>query len=273
MFMSGQRITWRQAEQLRARLSDRDLAIVKSLDATRVLTGQQLTRLHFADLSPSTQDRTRRRVLQRLTEWRVLARLERVIGGVRAGSTGWVYRLDVAGQRLVQLATAEPPGGRIRPPWTPSLLFLAHSLAISEVYVGLVEATRTGTVRLSRFETEPASWWPDGLGGFLKPDAFLVLSGPSYDELVWLEVDRATESLPTLKRQLAAYLGFVTRGQLGPLGVMPHVVLSAPSPRRTADLQSLIDSLDIANRLFRVSNAEDTPGLLIELASAIEEPP
>ncbi len=45
--------------------------------------------------------RIARRVLARLTELGVLARLERRIGGLRAGSSGYVYYLGPAGQRLV----------------------------------------------------------------------------------------------------------------------------------------------------------------------------
>jgi hypothetical protein len=271
--MSGQRTTWRQAEELKARLGDRDWQILHSLQCSRVLTGLQLTRLRFYDLSPDSQDRTRRRVMERLAGWQVVTRLDRVIGGVRAGSTGWIYSLGPVGQRLLLLEALERGQTRIRKPWTPSPLFLAHSLAISEIYVQLVEATRHGDVRLTSFDAEPNSWWPDGLGGFLKPDAFVVLSGPRFDELVWLEVDRATESLPTVRRQLTAYLGFVTRGQFGPSGVTPQVVLSTPNARRAADIRALIESLNSSNKLFRVAEATGTVRLLIDLATAIEEPP
>lgn len=273
--MKGQRVTWAAAERLAGRLSARDWAIIHSLADSRVLSGEQLSRLHFVELSHLTQHRTRRRVLTRLTDWHVLTRLERTIGGVHAGSSGWVYALGPAGQRLSQrAANQQGMAARIRTPWTPGTLFLKHSLDVAEVYVQLTEASRSGEFSLTRFETEPAYWWPDGLGGFLKPDAYLVLSTAGYDELIWLEVDRATESLPTLRRKLTAYANFVARGQLGPSGVIPHVVISTPTPRRTDAVRAIAESVDQTGGIFRVTNFASAAGQLIELAiGSPEEPP
>lgn len=239
--MTAQHVTWAEAERIGERLSQRDWAVLRSLAAVRVLTGDQLTRLHFQDLSSRTRERVRRRVLARLTELQIVARLGRAVGGVRAGSSGWVYALDVAGQRLAQLDRGQRDDtGRLRRAWTPSVLFLGHSLAVAELYVRLVEQARGAAFTVAAFQAEPACWWPDGLGGFIKPDAFVALSTERFDELVWLEVDRGTESLPTLRRKLHGYLDFVERGQLGPRDAVPQVVVAVPDEHRYSGVQGLV---------------------------------
>lgn len=272
--MSGLRATWAAVERLAIRLSERDWTIIRSLADCRVLTGDQLSRLHFVELSDHTKQRVRRRVLERLNSWQVVSRLDRVIGGVRAGSTGWVYTLGVAGQRLMRLEADQHDNRRIRSPWTPGAMFLQHSLDIAEIYVQLHEAARNTDFEVTSFDTEPTSWWPDGLGGFLKPDAHLVLSTNRFDELIWLEVDRGTESLPTLKRQLTGYVNFAQRGQLGPSGVMPHVVISTPNERRAESTKAIAEYLDPDSTIFRITTFEGASKALIALtANSPEEPP
>src|SRR5258707_10478743 len=130
----------------------------------RVLTGDQLTRLHFWNLALDSRDRTRRRVLARLVTHSLAATLDRRIGGARSGSAGTVYALDVAGQRALPLLGADVAmcgPTRARAPWTPGLPFLGHSLAISGLYSALREHERTRDLALVQFTTEPNSWHPD----------------------------------------------------------------------------------------------------------------
>lgn len=271
--MSTQRASWAAAERLLPRLSDRDWAILYSLKRSRVLTGHQLGRLHFFELSNLTQHRTTRLVLKRLTDWQLLTRLDRAIGGVRAGSTGWVYSLEPLGHRLIQLQTDSRDDQRIRKAWTPSLLFLKHSLAVAELYVQLAERSRSAAYQLAEFVTEPDCWWSDGLGSWLKPDAYLVLRTLDYDELVWLEVDRATESLPTLKRKMLGYQNFVERGQLGPDGIMPHVVISTPTWERANAVQKIIEPAGLAQGIFTVTTFAHASKHLVDLATSRPDKP
>ena len=111
-------------------LSDRDEAILLDLARVRVLSGGQLTRLHFSELTVANRERARRRVLNRLIEHHFVATLERrSIGGVRAGSSSLIYALGTAGQCALPLLGADMysagPTGRVRTPWTPGSLFLA----------------------------------------------------------------------------------------------------------------------------------------------------
>ena len=86
---------------------------------------------------------SRRRVLARLVANQLLTPLDRRIGGVRAGSAGLVFALGPAGQRLQALVADElSPSRRSRQPDTPTVRFLSHQLAVSELYVEFVEQTR-----------------------------------------------------------------------------------------------------------------------------------
>jgi hypothetical protein len=245
--MTARHLSRAAVERLCEGLSGRDQAVLHDLARVRVLTGVQLTRLHFTDLSATSRERTRRRVLARLAVRDLVTTLERRIGGARAGSAGLVYALGVAGQHVVQFLAQddEQPVKRPRQPWTPGRLFLAHSLAVSELYVRLVEAARSGALELRAYEAVPASWVPDGLGGWLKPDAYVVLGADDVEDSWWVEVDRATESLPTMKRKLRTYLDFVQRGQFGPDGVVPRVLITVPDdkPKRHADIKELFAHL------------------------------
>ncbi|MEA5358764.1 replication-relaxation family protein [Amycolatopsis sp., V23-08] len=238
--MTFRRTTAAALDQLADVLSDRDRHIVDDLARVRVLTGEQLTRLHFADLSAASRDRTRRRVLARLVSLKLLTTLERRIGGVRAGSRGLVYALNATGQRF---SAARSPGNRPRRPWTPGRLFLKHTLAVSELYVQLRALERAGELQLTTFEAEPASWHPDGSGGRLKPDAYIVVRSSDAADAYWLEQDEASEGLPTIKRKLLVYVQFARSGQVGPGGVIPRVLVSVPNEARRAAVAEVIACL------------------------------
>jgi hypothetical protein len=238
-------------EWVRERLGDRDQAIIESVNRLHLITGLQLERLHFAELAPAARARIRRRVLARLVSWRVLLPLERRIGGVRAGSSSLVFALDTAGQQLVRLTRDdERPARR---PGEPSVVLLGHRLGVTEAYVSLTELSRAGDFELAEFTTEPACWWPNGYGGWLKPDAYLRLAAKDYSDSWWLEQDMATEHLPVIKRKLGTYLEFAARG-LGPHDVMPRVLVSVPSEQRKAAVAGVMRSLpEPASQLFRVT--------------------
>jgi hypothetical protein len=99
---------WSELVPLVDTLGERDVAILRDLARVRVLTGGQLTRLHFSELTSTNRERARRRVLARLVEHRLVATLEgRTIGGVRAGSSGLIHSLGTAGQRALPLLGAD----------------------------------------------------------------------------------------------------------------------------------------------------------------------
>lgn len=246
--MTRQRVSAAYIDDLAIRLSDRDRTIVDEFSRIRVATGAQLERLVFHELDSPSRAVVRRRVLGRLATWRVLTPLKRRVGGAHGGSAGLVFALDSAGQQLLRRWHVEraDDGQRVRRPWTPGQMFLAHSLDVSELYVRLVEASRRFEFEVADFASEPASWVGNGMGGWLKPDAYLVLSTATFSEAVWLEVDRSTETLPTLRRKLVTYLDFVARGQVGPDSVVPRVVITVPDERRLAGVSAVIAELPSA---------------------------
>ncbi|MGH3696697.1 MAG: replication-relaxation family protein [Pseudonocardiaceae bacterium] len=230
----------------------------------RLAAGAQLERLHFADLAEGCCSRIRRRVLARLTSWRVLATLPRRVGGIRAGSTGLIYHLDTAGVWLIRHQAATTGQNAPRRPAQPSAAFTSHTLAVTELYVHLVEHARAGGFRLRVFDAEPACWWPDDLGGQLKPDAHTLLATSAYQDAWWIEVDQATETLPRLKKKLASYLDFARRGGIGPAGVLPRVLLTTPTAQRCAAITGLITGLPPpAEQLFHAVVHKAAADLLI----------
>lgn len=225
----------------RADLSLRDQAILSDLRLVRLLTGAQLERLHFADLS-SANSRTssRRRSLNRLKKLQLVTHLDRRIGGERAGSGGLVYTLDAAGHRWLDQCDAggAATGYRARKPWPIGLMFVRHSLDVAELYVRLREAERAAQLELIKFLAEPASWHRTAVAA-LKPDAFAVMAHGDLEEHIWIEVDRGTESLGTLRRKLIGYLDEARAGDLGPDGVFPRVLVTVATRQRQEAVATL----------------------------------
>jgi len=265
--MSTTYLTLSRIERLNRQLSDRDWLVISTLARVRVATGHQLARLHFTDVSA----RQARSSLAGLVSRRLLARLPRLVGGVRAGSAGYVYVLDVAGQRLTRPAT-----GRAQRPWPVGTPFLTHSLAVTELYVQLSEATRTMSSRavLVDFRTEPACWraftGPGGARIALKPDAEVVLGVGRYEDCWFIEIDRATESRPTLARKLQRYLQYWQTGrEQTRTGVFPRVLWIVPDAARHAVLIEEFGRTPVAAwPLFAATTEAEAVGRLLAGASS-----
>lgn len=261
---SPARVRLSHIEKIAQRLSTRDTQIVDTIHRLRLATGAQLERLHFTDLNPTCRSRVRRRVLHRLVSWRILATLPRHVGGIRAGSTGLIYHLDTAGAWLMRLQAATAGHNAPRRATQPGAAFTSHTLAVTELYVQLVEHARAGAFRVATFEAEPACWWPDEAGGHLKPDAHTLLATDRYQDTWWIEVDQATETLPRLRKKLQSYMDFQRRGGIGPAGVLPRVLITTPTKQRCAAVNGVITGLPPpADQLFHVAAHEAAADLLI----------
>jgi hypothetical protein len=269
------RLSTRYLVEVESELGSRDLALLRDLRRLRVLTGSQLERLHFAGVDEGSRGRTRRRVLGRLGDLGLVTTLERRIGGVRSGSAGLVYSLSAAGQRL--LDGPDGKSSRRRKPHTPGALFLGHALAISELYVKLKSAGQAIVLVTFDAERDAISGDHRGYGhlGQLRPDALVTLSDGTIEDVWWIEIDRATESLPSLKSKLQKYAAFVRRGVPGPFGVIPRLLVTVPSDHRRDGVESIRGQLATPDDFLHVVlEAEAADYLVAELLSGeIEKPP
>lgn len=234
-------LTSSRFEALKSTLSDLDCQIIADLYRLTTLSGDQLARLHF-DRSPSAK-RLARYHLNRLTRIQVLTRLGRRIGGARAGSAGYIYRLGVAGQRLVN-----PDSSRHWQPKTPGESFLTHCLAVSELYVALRLAERGGKFKLVTYCGEPDCWQsyhgPGGAHLVLKPDALVVIKSAGFEDHFFVEVDQASESTSRIAIKLKAYLAYYNSGRYQDAhGVFPLVLFVVPDSRRRRQIREVINRL------------------------------
>jgi hypothetical protein len=250
-----------------AGLSDRDVAVLRQLAVLRLLTGRQLQRLTVSDGSSATRARRARSMLQRLTERRLIQRLDRRVGGIRAGSEGFVYRLTGRGYGVLARCDGTPPR---RVQGEPGERFVGHVLAVSELHVQLVEATRVdNALRLARFDAEPACWrsYRAAHSGraTLRPDAFVhtVSGGRGY--VHFIEVDLATESLSTVRVKCDRYVDYWRSGaEQRALGTFPRVLWVAETSKRRQQIERVIQQLapDL-RQLFAVTTTNDATNILL----------
>lgn len=246
-----------QLLDLEQELSERDRAVLDSLRQFRLMTSEQLRRLHFVDhTSSDSSARICRRVLRRLSEQRLVGRLQRRIGGVRAGSSGHVYSLAPLGHRLIDGSTRY---------WRePSLVFVNHTLAIAELATGAVAGIRDQGLELVELQTEPRVWRPylDGLNQqTLKPDLLLRLADEDYESAWFIEVDLGTESKTRLRAKCQAYLDYWASGEeQARHGYFPKVLWVAPQAARVQAIESVIaqlGQLDHQAELFEACIEDD----------------
>lgn len=260
--MSGGRLGRRGLTQLRAQLSERDLAVAGRVAQLKLMSGRQIERLHFTvehHATALTAARTCRRVLERLVSDRLLVRLDRRVGGVRAGSASFVYGLGPVGQRVLGL---DGPRRRFR---EPTATFVAHTLAISERVVTLTLADRRGDFELLELEAEPACWRPLGAQQ-LRPDLFVSLGAEEYEYRYFIEIDLGTESLPRLIAKCQTYDAYYRTGaEQRRHGVYPRVLWIMHDEHRTAKLRDLIErSRSLTPELFVVTTDESAFDVLTD---------
>lgn len=270
--MTRRYVTAKRLAHLERSIGPREREIIDTLDRLRVATTEQLRRLHFADRTPYSAARMAPKLLARMEAARIITKLERQVGGVRAGSRAAVWSLDLAGQRLA--AVCGPAGGRrVRRPWTPSLGFLDHRLAVSACFVDLTERCRTGAAELLDFEAEPLCWRryasPYGGTAILKPDAFVRLAVGDFERGAFVEIDRETEARGTLVNKIRTFRKYWEAGrEQDRRGYFPRVVFAVPSEKRKALLADLFDSQpEETQPLWRVVLTADLPAALIGEAS------
>ena len=255
-----------RAAALRRNLSDRDLAILSSLVRVRLMTVGQIQRLHVVTGSHLTQLRRTRNTLQHLHDLQLVVRLPRAVGGVRAGSSGYIYGLSGLGQAVLDIPGTY--GRRRRSVWDTKPHFEDHVLAVTELYIRLVEACRAHSADLLAFDAEPACWRTfTGAGGepvTLKPDAFVRVGVGEIERSAFVEVDLATESPATLRRKCLVFVAYWRAGlEQQRHGVFPTVLWLVPDEQRRRRLAEVVRHLphDVQH-LFDVALLGDGPARL-----------
>lgn len=267
--MSGQPyLTAARLKALDQLLKPRQRSVLRTIDRCNVASAAQLRRLFYEDSAAGR--RLARLDLAWLVEHRLLSRLERRVGGVRAGSEGFVYGLDIGGQRLLR-----PNQRRYRPAWTPQPQHLTHALGVTELYVDLT--TTAGPNQLTQFDAEPRCWrsfaGPGGSPTVLKPDAFVITESDLYEDRYFIELDRSTESTTRLSEKLRTYIRYWQSGkEQDTTEVFPRVLWIVPDRRRLEQLVDLFGRLPAEHwQLFAVTTADHAAQQLIN--GALVEPP
>jgi hypothetical protein len=270
--MTGRYFTAQHVRKLAERLSEQDWLVLKQVSSLRFVSGSQLTRLCFsASDDPRANARAARRTLLRLTRLGVLARLPRPVGGVRAGSAGFVYRLGLGGHRLSVLRGWQPERQRRRS-LVPGTLFLRHTLAIAELHTRLIEDERSGRFELLALTAEPLCYRTyDGLGGqrvVLKPDSYVRLGLGPYEDSYFIEVDRGTEGSRALSWQLERYVAFHLSGaEQTERGVFPRSLWLTSTPERIGVIADCVRRLPPDTRaLFAVAPFADALTVMTDKA-------
>jgi hypothetical protein len=266
------RLTAQQLLRLDKEVPGRERGLLATAERLRLLQSDQVRRLFFADApTDSAAARACRRALAHLTKEGLLFPLERRVGGIRAGSSGQVYAVTASGRRALAFWSGDSDRVSDRGVHEPGPLFVAHTLAIAEVYVRLVEADREGSVELIAFDAEPACWRAlttvTGATAVLKPDAFVRMGAGEFEQRSFLEVDLATHGRGALVRKMRSYLDYYRSGrEQAEHGVFPRVVWSSPTATRAQRLADLIEKLspESARIQTAVSESETLPALVGE---------
>jgi hypothetical protein len=261
------RVSWQRLALIRGKLTERDFAAMTMLTCVKLANGNQLRRATSGDSSPAGQ-RAARRQLARLVEWRVVERLERRQGGLWRGSEAWTYGLGPTGLRL------SGDGSRARKPSLPSPPMWQHALLGAEIYTRLVETTRRSEREIGLWQGEPDCWrdYPGSYGEQvrLKPDAFVIVSGPDFEDMAFVEFDTGSQSRTVMRAKLDAYRRYRASGQEQGVqdGVFPLVVIVTSSPERQAMLLDLLTYLPTEDwQLFKIGQVADAARLLTGGAS------
>ncbi|MBQ1089637.1 replication-relaxation family protein [Streptomyces sp. B93] len=256
---------------VKSTLSERDLGILGSLRKFRLLTTALIRRLHFPSggqnaprgiaeegskpkrhATEAAASVATMRVLSRLESHDLVARLHRRIGGVRAGSTGVIWQLTSAGDRLIRQGNNE---GKRRRYLEPAAAFTFHTIATAELAVELHELADTGSIEVTSLESEPDCWRtflaPHGAKQWLKPDLFAITAGGDFEDHWFLETDLGTEHTPVIVRKAMTYQQYAATGaHQSEHQVFPVVAFVVPDERRKGTIEAALETESATRESF-----------------------
>ena len=261
------RLSRLQLEQIEAKLSARDHAVLQAIRKYRFLTSEQIGRLYVpTGVSQSSKTRVQNLMLKRLNSLGLIRPLERRIGGSGGGSSIPVWHLTEAGMRLLTLNDpGEHPRKRFK---EPSPTFLYHTLAIAECAVQLTCICRgSEDLTLDMVDTEPSCWRrykDNGRVCYLKPDLFAVTGYDGYEDHWFVEMDLGTEPSAQIVEKCSAYLRYYYTGiEQRANEVFPIVVWIVKDAARKEKLKEYIrENLKAQPKLFLVITPDELEKLL-----------
>ena len=259
-----------QLIELIDRLSERDFEILLTLRQSKYLLTGQVQRLHVpvtATYATAMQNAVNN--MRKLRKLGLIKTFDRRIGGVRAGSSSFVWCLTEAGQRLLDLKDGVESSGRSHRYLEPAYAHLKHTLAIAECYVQLVEISRKYKgILLSDVEWEPDCWRPyqhDGHAMQLKPDLAVVTRNAGYIDRWFIEIDMNTEAVPVIIEKCKRYHQYLNTGieQRQNKGVFPIPVwIVVDDDRKKKIISAIKETFKKAPNMFVVIKAEEFESLI-----------
>jgi hypothetical protein len=260
--MTGAPLTEKEILEIRERIGAKGLALVGQVSDLRLMSGRQIQAVYFPADEHATAGAARRvcrLALSHLVSRHLLVRLKRRVGGVRAGSASYVYELGSVGHRLLD---RERPTPRL---YEPSAAFVDHQLAVSQLVVDLVLASRRRQLEIASVEGEPDCWRQlPALGrAVLRPDLFLALNAREYEYRWFVEVDRGTHHRPAILRKARLYESYYRAGvEQATHGVFPRVAWIAPDNDRADKLEELLSDSEFTRGLMIVTTSDRAPLVL-----------
>ena len=265
---TSQRVSKRRLLEIDSRLGERDRELLGVVQQYRYLMTGQIQRLVFTEAANSSAGlRATNRNLKKLYEFGLINRLSRRIGGVRAGSSSLIWYLTHAGERLLRLSNNETHP--IRRFFEPSPHYLAHSLAVAETAIQLMEICRKNGPQITALQLEPECWRAYSSAGVscsLKPDLYAVTVTEEYEDRYFIEVDLDTESPAKIIETCQKYHTYYRSGLEQEASEMfPLTVWIVPSAARKEKLiRHLKEAFDKQARLFAVIACDELERLILE---------
>lgn len=263
-----QRISKRQLLETDSRLGERDQQLLGAVQQYRYLMTGQIQRLLFTDAAnPSAGLRAASRNLKKLHEFGLISSLSRRIGGVRAGSGAFIWHITHAGERLLRLHNSR--AFPVRRHYEPSPYFLAHTLAVAEIAIRLIEICREHEPQITALQLEPECWRTYSSAGAslsLRPDLYAATTTEEYEDHYFIEVDLDTESPAKIIEKCQKYHTYYRSGLEQEASEMfPLTVWIVPSAARKERLiRHLKEAFDKQAKLFALITCDELEHLILE---------
>lgn len=263
-----QRVSRKQLVEIDSRLGERDRQLLTAVQKYRYLMTGQIQRLLFTDAAnPSAGLRAASRNLKKLNEFGLVDSLSRRIGGIRAGSSSLIWYITHAGERLLRLRDAK--AFPVRRHFEPSAYFLAHTLAVAETAIKLIEICREHEPQITALQLEPECWRAysnAGVSCSLKPDLYVATTSEEYEDRYFIEVDLDTESPAKIIEKCQKYHTYYRSGlEQEESEMFPLTVWIVPSIIRKEKLiRQLREEFDKQAKLFAVITCEELEHLILE---------